>query len=452
MLLVLGAGVGVIFTVPGVAARIGLSKLGPVTTVSPPAPMVPKFALRAVSDQAPEPTAAGIKAALAQVTSNPALATLTGTVIDPASGDTLWQQGASTPLAPGSTTKLLTAAAALLVLDPQATLDTKVVAGNQPGTVVLVGGGDPTLSSLPSGRESVYTGAAHLSDLVDQVKRNTGRSITKVFIDQTRYAGDSKATGWLPQDIQAGNWTPIVPGMLDGGRSDPTMAEDTPRSQNPGGDLLRTFAAELGATGAGNSSAPPGAHVLGEVHSAPVQDLVDNMLTISDNVLAEALGREVARSQGLPESFDGAKTAVLKALTGNGFDTTGVVLDDSSGLSTMDKLPAKLLASVLAAAAGPDGGNPRTAKLRSMLVGLPVAGGTGTLDDRYADSASAAGKGWVRAKTGSLAGVNTLAGIVQDRDNRVLVFAMMSNGSDVATGRAALDSIAATLRECGCHG
>src|SRR5207247_428660 len=122
----------------------------------------------------------------------------------------------------------------------------------------------------------------------------------------------------------------------------------------------------------------------------------------------------------------------------NKFDLTGVTMVDGSGLSTNDRLPAKLLSSILAVAAGPDGSDPRTSKLRPLLAGLPVAGGSGTLADRYKDPNSTAGRGLVRAKTGTLSGVNTLAGVVLDADGRVLVFALMSNGSDMNTGRAAL--------------
>jgi D-alanyl-D-alanine carboxypeptidase/D-alanyl-D-alanine-endopeptidase (penicillin-binding protein 4) len=139
-------------------------------------------------------------------------------------------------------------------------------------------------------------------------------------------------------------------------------------------------------------------------------------------------------------------------LTQNGFDLTGVQLNDGSGLTTLNKIPAKVLSEVLAVAAAPDGKDPRTAKLRPMLGGLPVAGGSGTLASRYGDPTSSVGKGWLRAKTGTLSGVNTLAGLVLDNDGRLLVFALMSaSGADFKTVQAALDATAATLRGCGCR-
>ena len=70
--------------------------------------------------------------------------------------------------------------------------------------------------------------------------------------------------------------------------------------------------------------------------------------------------------------------------------------------------------------------------------------------------AAAVGKGWVRAKTGTLTsqGANTLAGVVLDQDGRLLVFALMSNGSDPGsylTVQSTLGTMAAQLRGCGCR-
>ncbi|MFN2496261.1 MAG: D-alanyl-D-alanine carboxypeptidase/D-alanyl-D-alanine-endopeptidase, partial [Pseudonocardiaceae bacterium] len=190
--------------------------------------------------------------------------------------------------------------------------------------------------------------------------------------------------------------------------------------------------------------------VLGEVSSPPVQDLVATVLSNSDNVLAEALAREVARAKGAEPSFAGACRAVLEVLREHGFDVGSTTLLDGSGLSVGDTVPAALLTDLLSTAAAADESQPRTAALRPLLVGLPVAGGSGTLADRYGGSATG-GRGWVRAKTGTLTGVNSLAGTVLSADGRVLVFALMSNGPDPTAVRPRLDALAAALRSCGCR-
>jgi D-alanyl-D-alanine carboxypeptidase/D-alanyl-D-alanine-endopeptidase (penicillin-binding protein 4) len=76
-----------------------------------------------------------------------------------------------------------------------------------------------------------------------------------------------------------------------------------------------------------------------------------------------------------------------------------------------------------------------------------VAGFTGTLSTRYTDGAA----GVVRAKTGTLTGVNALAGTVVDRDGRLLAFAFLA--ADTASrdpAQAALDRAATALAACGC--
>jgi D-alanyl-D-alanine carboxypeptidase/D-alanyl-D-alanine-endopeptidase (penicillin-binding protein 4) len=187
------------------------------------------------------------------------------------------------------------------------------------------------------------------------------------------------------------------------------------------------------------------------------------MLATSDNVLAETLAREVALATGAEPSFAGAVDAVLAVLARSGFGTASTTLADGSGLSTADRVSATLLTGLLATAAAPDDGRgdgvaegpkdgrARTAALRPLLVGLPVAGGTGTLADRYQGPAVTAGRGWVRAKTGTLTAVNSLAGTVLDVDGRLLVFALLSNGPDPSVARPRLDGMATALRSCGCR-
>jgi D-alanyl-D-alanine carboxypeptidase/D-alanyl-D-alanine-endopeptidase (penicillin-binding protein 4) len=244
--------------------------------------------------------------------------------------------------------------------------------------------------------------------------------------------------------------------MLDGGRANPAQ-DISPRAGKPATATAAELARRLGADPdtVALGSAPPGAAVLGEVSSPPMQDLIATALRRSDNVLAEVLAREVARTTGAQPSFSGASQAVLTVLRQHGFDVTGTTLVDGSGLSTSDAVPATLLTALLGAAASPSkshtgGLQPRTVALRPLLAGLPVAGGSGTLAERY-HGPTLGGRGWVRAKTGTLTGVNSLAGTVLDVDGRVLVFALVSNGPTPVTVRPRLDALAVGLRSCGCH-
>lgn len=401
---------------------------------------------------APVPSSTGVAARIGAM-AKALPGTFAGVVVDPDTGTTLWQDTPTHALVPGSTGKLVTTAAALLTLDPTASLVTRAVSGSDPSTVVLVGGGDPTLTALPAPHVGVYPSPARLTDLADQVRRAVPGAITHVLIDTTRYQGPTMADGWDAGDVAGGNIAPIGPLMLDGGRIDPTQ-QDGAREQDPATAAGVAFAKLLGlpASAVSEGTASASATELGSVASAPVADLVEQLLQASDNVLAEIMARETAISRGVTPTFAGGVSATFAALDQAGIDTTGTTMVDGSGLSTRDRVTPQLLASLLAAAAAPAQGPDDVVFLRPILAGLPVAGGAGTLEDRFAPGQnSAAGRGVIRAKTGTLTAANSLAGVVTDRDDRLLVFAFISNGVVPSRIRPALDDLAAQLSGCGCR-
>ncbi len=118
---------------------------------------------------------------------------------------------------------------------------------------------------------------------------------------------------------------------------------------------------------------------------------------------------------------------------------------DGSGLAARDRLTPDALVRVLRLAAG--SAHPA---LHAVVDALPVAGWSGTLAGRYTGPATKAGAGLVRAKTGTLTSVSTLAGLVHDADGRLLAFAVMADrvgptAADTAAAEAAIDRIAARL-------
>jgi len=420
---------------------------GPQTS-APPAPVAARPSIHGVAADAPQPVPAALSSVLDPLAAAPALGALTGRVLDPRTGAVLWDSGSGTPQLPASTAKVLTVAAALLTLGIDDVVHTTVVASSVPGQIVLVGRGDPTLSAAPVGAPEHYPGAARVDEFVAQV-RASGVPVTSVVVDTSAYTGPPLAQGWQSADIGGGDAAPIEPVMIDGARSNPAV-EHSSRSATPALDAGRVLAQRLGVAPQAVSvgRAEPTAPGLAEVSSAPLGLRLEQLMLASDNVLAEAVGREVAAARGMPASFTGAAGAVGAALADAGIDTSGLALQDTSGLSDLDRAPARLLAEVLSQAAG-DG--PHAAALRPLLSRLPVAAASGTLVDRFDGASAQPGAGWVRAKTGTLSGVNSLAGIVTDVDGRVLAFALISNGSASGAGRPALDAIAAALRTCGCR-
>ncbi|MDT5044583.1 MAG: hypothetical protein QOG75_436 [Mycobacterium sp.] len=445
-------GVGVLAIVAAVVAAAALltasGRGASVPQVAPPPPAVTaKPGIVPVAASAPMPTQSALAAALAAPVADPNLGRLGGRVTDAMTGEELWQQLDDAPMQPASTNKTLTSAAALLALDREARVTTRVVAATQPGAVVLVGGGDPTLSAAPPGQDTWYHGAARISDLADQVRRS-GVTPMAVQVDTSLFSGPTTAPGWDPADIEGGDIAPIESVMLDAGRIQPATDESR-RSVTPALDAGRALAAALGVdsqqvTITGHP-VTVGARQLAAVQSAPLIDRLNEMMNVSDNVMAECIAREVAASMHRPLSFTGAVDAVTNRLNTAHVETGSATLQDSSGLSVDDRLTAKILDSVVQAAAGPD-----QPTLRPLLDLLPIAGGSGTLSDRFLDATANAGPaGWLRAKTGSLTAINALAGVVTDRSGRVLTFALISNDAG-PTGRTAIDTLAATLWSCGC--
>lgn len=442
------------FAAAVVAAATFFTTVGHSSTrmaVPAPHPPVVTPGVVPVSDVAELPTPAGVAKMLAPEAGDPNLGKLGARVTDALTGKELWQVAGDLPLIPASTNKLLTAAAALLTLDAQTRVTTRVVAGspNPQGPVVLVGGGDPTLSAAPPGVETWYKGAPRISDLVEQIHRS-GVTPTSVQVDVSAFSGPKMAQGWDSADIEGGDIAPIDAAMIDAGRIQPTAPESkrsTTPAQDAGAELAKALGLDPAAVTIAN--APTGARQLAVVQSAPLIQRLAQMLNPSDNVLAESIAREVAGAINRPRSFAGAVDAVTNRLNAAHVDTGGSVLVDSSGLSVDDRLTATTLSGVMQAVAGPD--HP---ELRALLDLLPIAAGSGTLADRFQPkennkASDQSPAGWLRAKTGSLTHTNSLVGLMTNRSGRVLTFAFLSNDAG-PEGQKAMDALASRLWTCGC--
>jgi D-alanyl-D-alanine carboxypeptidase/D-alanyl-D-alanine-endopeptidase (penicillin-binding protein 4) len=459
LILIVVAGVAFVVRPGPVKGWIEGAKPTVKPSVAPAPDPTPSPVLVAAAGGGIAPTAAGVAAALNPLVGAKALGTQVNvSVVDPAAGAALFERNANGMITPASTTKLLTAAAVLASRGPAYRLTTRVVAGANPGEVVLVGGGDPTLSINAKGQ---FPGAARLDLLADQVKTALGTNpATKVIIDTSLFTGPVTAVGWDGNDISPGGQVAAIQSLMtNAGRKTPVHHEVGPDPRYPDPALAAGgfFAKLLGVTApvtkgdapAEGASAPPAGvapgAVLGSVESPPLIQIVDWMLQQSDNVLAEAMGRQVALAAGQPASFTGAAQAIDDKLKELGLPADEATLYDASGLSRHNGISPAMLTAVLSLAA-----SGRQPAVSALYGGLPVAGWSGTMEDRL--GADRAGQGIVRAKTGSLSGVNTIAGELVTKDGRLLVFAIMAGGAggDATPARAALDKIVSRLVACGC--
>ena len=369
-------------------------------------------------------------------------------VIDVATGTELVDHQASAPLTPASSNKVLTAWASLSALGGGHRMETRAVLSG--GTVTLVGGGDVLLAA-DAGDPSAVVGHAGLGDLARAAAAElTGQGVTSVSLalDDTMFAGPTWNSGW-----ESGNeaWVgQIQPIMVD-----VTAYGSTGYPADPAMEAARAFSQALSAAGitvtgeVTRAAAPAGATKLASVQSAPLADVLSVSIKASDNTMTEVEGRVLAAATGHEASFTGATQAVREQLQADGFDVTGLTLVDVCGLAKGDKVPAHLLAQIIARAAGADGGTVG----RDLLTALPVGALDGTLSDRYVGTSAA---GVVRAKTGSLDQTVSLTGTVVTADGRLLAYSVIIDGfpeGGMWSARTAMDNdLIVPLSGCGCRG
>lgn len=360
--------------------------------------------------------------ALSSPAANPDLGTFHARISNAATGEVVFDQHADEPLRPASVTKVLTAAAALYQLGPEDTLSTAVVRGANPGEVTILAGGDVWLDD-----EALDALAAQVS--------NVGGAVDTVTIDTSSWDGmEEYPESWDPENVDAGFVAPMQPAMLSGGRLGGATEGDVPRTHTPALDVAQALANRLGAANVAvaDGPAPADAEVVASVESPTLLERMRVMMRNSDNVYAEAIGRELALARGTTD----APQAALDTLAEQGFDVSGTTLLDNCGLSDANRIPPALLDDVLLSSA-------TEAPIRDLLGTLPVAAGEGTLASRYGDLA---GRGWVRAKTGTLDETSALAGTVTSVNGNVYTFAFISNDSSILEARQGMDQLASVLR------
>ena len=339
---------------------------------------------------------------------------------------------------PASTNKLLIAGAAMEILGADHRFTTSVAAlpaldGVVDGNLYLVGGGDPLLTTV-DGQSDVNapdaTATTSLETLADAVVAAGITTIRGSIVgDATRYDDQYVNPTWGVgvAFVDAG---PIGGLLVNDGRT----VGRTGRQRDPGEAGAREFARLLGDRGVSVFNGwqagvvAPDTPVIATVESAPLTDIVADMLTRSDNDTAEMLVKEI----GVVGAAAGTTPAGLQVLDTTvrswGVPMDNTVLTDGSGLSANNRLTCDTLVGVLDHLAD-----------TPAIDGLPVAGRTGTLIDQFLGSPV---EGRLVGKTGTLANppasadppeVKALAGALDAPNGDLLQFALVLNGQGYVT-------------------
>lgn len=343
----------------------------------------------------------------------------------------LFAMNETQPLAGASTQKLVTGTALLLAHEPDARFETVVAASTQAtdgvlaGDLYLIGGGDPLLTTPQYASElglpEYLSDAGRLADMVADsgIRRITG----SVIGDESRYDSQRFNPIWperfRPQNVAGPVGALQVNDGLLGFPKDGSLGsalEPPPDPAAYAAAVVTNLLAARGITVDGppqSGPAPDGATTLGGVPSAPVRQIVAQMLTASDNHTAEMAFKELGVSQRGEGSWAAGAAAAEELLTRSGVSLDGARIVDGSGLSTQNRVTCRLLVDLLK--------RPETGP--ALADGLAVAGQSGTLEERWNDTPI---EGRLRAKTGSVRTVTALTGQASPRAGGPVTFAYVA--------------------------
>jgi D-alanyl-D-alanine carboxypeptidase/D-alanyl-D-alanine-endopeptidase (penicillin-binding protein 4) len=373
-------------------------------------------------------------------------------------GEVLFSYNADEPQRSASVLKTLTAAVALDVLGPDYQVTTNVYSDPlDPGSIYLVGAGDPTLSRMPAKITSYYAKGPKLDTLTRQIanwSRANGVPITSVQIDNSLFGGnDEWHETWSRRGLSQGYMAPVSALQIDAGRitssrnKNQWLARRTATPVTQAGELFvaslnkRKLATGLVAT---EAVLPEGAVVIASVQSRPMREWIGNLLRVSDNTLSE----NIARLASLEAGFDGSMASLTplfqQVLSKRGLDVSGLEIVDASGLSRDNRVPAALVNDLLLLV------HQGVGEYSVIKSGFPVSGNPGSLRTRLANKNHAPARGLVAAKTGFITTGYSLSGFLTARDKTELIFTVYNLNDRVKLSqRRAMDNLIYRFFQCG---
>ena len=321
-------------------------------------------------------------------------------LIDQSNNEILYQSGAQKPRTPASVLKIFTTAAIALTIDPETTFQTAIYKTDKRGVFVIWGDNDPWITSSAKAKKA--NKRAYMPNLI-----------------KAAFASDKKLK----------KITLIYKGVNN---SDIRYAKKA---------LNRRASVAYKRIGKNVEVESLITERIAAITSPPLHKMIRFALLYSDNVLSQRLAMLATGRSGYPLTEEGMNSMIFDKISSLGIDTTGMNFIDGSGLSRKNKVSALTVSQLLLKVKT----DPR---LKSIYEHLPISGESGTLISRYHETAPQA-VGLVRAKTGSIRGVVSLAGFATSGEKEY-VFVVLADEvgrtrSSQNSARKAIDRMLGTI-------
>lgn len=302
--------------------------------------------------------------------------------MDEVTGAVLYESNSNSPRKPASVIKLISAASAYTYLSPSDSFSTTLYTGADAKSIVIKGSLDPWISTdhkvaVKMGRTSLERIEHNSLNLIKEMNNGSTQGTTIYY--SNLYASEINHIKRFLKDRKAATQVKRV--------------SDTALEPLIGVEVFTS-------------------------HSPTLQKIVDWVLVWSDNQLAERVARLASVAAGNSLDDAGVATTFTTLLTELGISTTNFVVKDASGLSRENRVTARQIAQLLFAVR-------HDPKFAPIVSGLPVGGISGTLQNRFRETAPEA-VGLVRAKTGTLNGTTNLAGFVESGE-REYIFVIIAD-------------------------
>lgn len=389
----------------------------------------------AAADEAPGETAtleldAELAEALTATIASSELDEEVSVAVVAADGEVVFDHRADQLRMPASSAKLITAAAVVEAFGVDHRLTTEAIGHGQvesgvvDGDLVIVGGGDPALAHPDFEQVLARWPRTRLEDLADRIAAAVDRVTGDVVADAHAWPREPTAAGWPQRYLDRGYARHMSALMVNAGteiveRDSGTLAIPVtdPAAEAAAALLALLEEREVAVDGeAIRRDGPVDGVPIATVDSHRLDVVMAEMLRRSDNVLADGLWRAAGAAQGAG-SWSGAARWGRTLLGQAGADTDDVVLADGSGLSRDSRVAAAHLAKLDAAMA-------RGEHAVAWAELMDKAGDAAHLRRRLAGGDA---HGAVRAKTGTLRDVRSLAGHVVGDEGR-WHFAVLADG------------------------